>query len=176
MQRLLPQVLSRFFEVTAICDSVDLFWKGISGFFFLCLDVADLCGNGSKWRLFVRAFGKRSFVSHASNVSFIWIHCWLLSLALFSICLGNVYCVSSRDLLWRVRKLFIPPGQWKIKVRSRIKLLKHKCLVLFGLLQGIIQERMTFLVSIFSTTSSKWMSCLLLHGQLGQLQVSADYK
>ena len=133
--------------------------------FLHVVGVAEIHGNGWSWCLCVKCqFGKCSFSSHVTSVFFTGIHCQLPSLVLFIICLRNVCCVSSSDLLWGIGKLFIPSVQWKIKVRSRIKLLKHKCLVLFGLLQGILHKSRTFLLSSVLTASPKWISYSLCMG------------
>lgn len=51
--------------------------------------------------------------------------------------------------------------QCKIKARSRIQLLKYKCLVLFGPLQGTLQRSLTFHLPNVLTASPKLMWCPL---------------
>lgn len=80
-------------------------------------------------------------------------------------------CVSSSDLLWGIQNcLYLVCNQ---KVRSRIKLLKHKCLVLLRLLQGNSHD---FPIVQWFNCQPKIGVVAIVHGQLGQFHISTAYK
>lgn len=135
VENLLPQVLSRFFEVTAVCD---LLWNSF-GKESLTVPVFWCSRHTREWIKVLLAcvykcqFGKCLFFSFLPRFKyFLYLDPLVTSEAAALLGLLKKYLLFG--------KLFVSSVQCKIKDRSRIQLLKYECLVFFGLLQGTPRE------------------------------------